>query len=149
VITVAAEPDRKLVRAQMSGFLDLAEVAEFSRQEQEAVRSMGLGSGEFYLLVHTSEAVIQSQEVVAAFQHLITDSKFKAKRIAVARESSLTRIQTNRIVKIRDNAAVFESLADAERWLFEDSAQDGSLKTQQLSRQAPYSAVYPVPGIAS
>jgi hypothetical protein len=124
VITVAAEPERKLVRAHMSGFLDPAQVADFSRQEQEAVRSMGLGSGDFYLLIDTSETVIQSQEVVAAFQHLITDSELKAKRIAVARQSSLTRIQTNRIIKIRDNAAVFESLADAERWLFEDSAQD-------------------------
>lgn len=124
MITVAAEPERKLVRAHMSGFLDLAEVADFSRQEQAAVRSMGLGSGDFYLLINTSETFIQTQEVVAAFQHLITDSKFKAKRIAVAREGSLTRIQTNRIVKIRDNAAVFESVADAERWLFEDSGQD-------------------------
>lgn len=81
---------------------------------------MGLKSGEFYLLIDTSMAIIQAQDVVLAFQALVTDSRYKAKRIAVARRSSLTRIQTERILKLRENAAVFATLDEAEAWLFSD-----------------------------
>lgn len=120
MITISTEPQRRLVRAHMSGFLSVAEVHEFSRAEQRAVEQMGFQSGEFYLLIDTSEAVIQSQEVVAAFQELITGVRYKAKRIAVARKGSLTRLQTERILRIRENAAVFETLDAAETWLFSD-----------------------------
>ncbi|QIG80138.1 hypothetical protein [Stakelama tenebrarum] len=100
--------------------LTLEEVAEFSRQEQAAVEAMGLRSGEFLLLVDTSEAVIQTQEVVAALTDLVAHSKHKAARIAVARYNSLSRMQTRRILAVRDNAMVFDQIADAEAWLFAD-----------------------------
>jgi hypothetical protein len=106
-----------LVRATMWGFMDVAEVAEFSRQEQKAVMDMGYGSGEFLLLINTEGAVIQSQEVVTAFMDIVANSPLKAKRIAVVRGSSLTRMQTQRILMIRDNAAIFAEASEAEDWL--------------------------------
>lgn len=118
MITLSFERDRQLIIAEMSGFLSIDEVMEFSRDEQALVEKMGLKSGEFYLLIDTAETVIQSQEVVAAFQTLITDSRYKAKRIAVARKGSLTRMQTTRILMLRDNAAIFETRDEAENWLF-------------------------------
>jgi hypothetical protein len=102
----------------MSGFLGIEEVVEFSRQEQAAVEQMGCGSGEFLLMVHTGDAVIQSQEVVAKLTDLVLNSPLKAKRIAVVRGGSLTRMQTSRILMVRENAAMFLGADEAEAWLF-------------------------------
>lgn len=122
MITVTADPARKLVLAHMSGFLSPDEVSAFSRDKDLAVEAMGLRSGEYFLLIDTAEAVIQPQEIVAAFQHLVANSRYKARRIAVARKSSLTRIQTTRILSIREDAAVFDSIEDAQAWLFATDA---------------------------
>ncbi len=125
MILVSTDPKRKLVKAQMSGLLTAADVADFAEKEREAVEAMGLGSGEFYLLIDTSQTLIQPQDVVSAFQDLVQNAVYKAKRIAVARKGSLTKSQTRRVLNVRDDTAIFDSIRDAERWLFseaEDSA---------------------------
>ncbi|MBA2933617.1 hypothetical protein HZF05_05850 [Sphingomonas sp. CGMCC 1.13654] len=98
--------------------MDIGEVAEFSRLEQQTVVEAGLGSGEFLLLIDTEGAVIQSQEVVSAFMGIVANSALKARRIAVVRGGSLTRMQTQRILMIREGTAMFQTLAAAEQWLF-------------------------------
>jgi hypothetical protein len=118
MFSIEFDASRSLVRAKMWGFMDVTEVAEFSRQEQQAVADAGLQSGQFLLLVNTEGAIIQPQEVVAAFADIVANSPLKAKRIAVVRGSSLTRMQTQRILMIRDNAAIFADLSEAEKWLF-------------------------------
>ena len=118
MIRVTADASRKLVIAHMSGFLSVEEVEQFSREQDAAVEAMGLRSEEYLLLIDTAEAIIQPQEIVAAFQQLVTSARYKARRIAVARKGSLTRIQTTRILNLRDDAAVFESIEEAEAWLF-------------------------------
>lgn len=123
MITVAAEPNRKLVFARMSGFLSIEEVEQFSREEQGAVEKMGLRSGEHLLLIDTGNAVIQAQQVIAAFMHIVVHSRFKARRIAVVRHNSLTYLQSRRILSLRDNAEVFDTPEEAERWLF---AEEGA-----------------------
>lgn len=131
MFSIEIDASRALLNVTMWGFMNVAEVAEFSRQEQEAVSKMGLKSGEFCLLVNTEGAVIQSQEVVSAFMDIIVSSPLKARRIAVVRESSLSRMQTNRILMVRDNSAIFADLADAENWLF------ASIDTDISSSKAP------------
>jgi hypothetical protein len=118
MITVTTDPAHKLVLAAMSGFLTPDDVVAFGREEQAAVEAMGLKSGEFYLLIDTSGTVIQPQDVVAAFQELALHAPLKARRIAVVRKSALTRMQTQRILQVRDNAAIFETLDEAKDWLF-------------------------------
>jgi hypothetical protein len=118
MIEVTVEPARKLVRARMGGLLTLDEVKRFSAEEQAAVRGMGLGSGEFLLLVETEGNVVQTQDVVQALQDLIQHSPLKAKRIATVRTSALATLQTRRLTTLRNDYEVFDSLADAEAWLF-------------------------------
>lgn len=118
MIDVTFDAPRKLVRAVMGGLLTRSEVEAFSHKEQEAVRAMGLASGEFYLLVETRGDVVQSQEVVAAFQNLMLHSPLKAKRIATVRAGALSTLQTRRIATVRESAQVFETVEDAESWLF-------------------------------
>lgn len=119
MITVTTDPARKLVRARMSGMLTVAEVGIFEREEQAAVRAMGLGSNEYDLLVETEGNLIQTQDVMAAFGKMMLNVPLKARRIATVRDGVLTRMQSKRIAKLRDGTSeVFDSLAEAEAWLF-------------------------------
>ena len=119
MIEVTFDPQRKLVRTVMGGLLSTADVERFSREEQRAVETMGLKSGEFLLLVETRGDVVQRKDVVAAFQNLMLNSPLKAKRIATVRAGALTTLQTRRIAAVRDAAQVFETVAEAEAWLFD------------------------------
>ena len=118
MIDVTFNSERKLVRAVMGGSLTTGDVERLSQEEQEAVQAMGLLSGEFLLLVETRGNVVQSKEVVAAFQHLMLHSPLKAKRIATVRAGALTTLQTRRIASVRQSAQVFETVAEAQAWLF-------------------------------
>ena len=123
MFTISSVPALKLVHVHLSGFLALQDVAELSRQEQAHVAAMGCGDDQFLLLIDASGSVIQSQEVVAAFQDIVANSPRKARRIAVVRGNSLTGQQTERILRVRDDAAVFYSLEEAEAWLFKAWAE--------------------------
>jgi hypothetical protein len=118
MIEVSFNSKQKLVRAVMGGLLTVADVERFSSEEQAGVRAMGLGTGEFVLLVEAHGNVVQSKEVVDAFQHIMLNSPLKAKRIATVREGALTTLQTRRIAAVSQTARVFETLEDAQSWLF-------------------------------
>jgi hypothetical protein len=119
MISVTSDKSRKLVIAQMTGFLEPADVQRFSDDKEAAVIAMGLGSGEYYMLVNTEGCVIQSQEVVATFMRVILQSPFRSRRLAVVRHDNLTRLQTRRILSVRDEAELFASVTEAEQWLFD------------------------------
>jgi hypothetical protein len=119
VIEVTTEPERMLVRARMGGLLTIADVERFSAEEQAAVREMGLGSGEFDLLVETLGSVVQTQEVMEAFANLMANSPLKARKIATVRHGALTSMQTRRIGNVRSNYEVFGTLEEADAWLME------------------------------
>jgi hypothetical protein len=125
--TIQSDPAQQLITVTMSGFLTVEEVQAFSDEEQGMVAALGWGSGEYLLLIRTEDATIQSQEVVAKFTDIVANSIYKAKRIAVVRGTSLTRLQTHRILSTRDNAAIFADGDEAEAWLFDDSPADSSL----------------------
>ena len=93
MIQITSLPFRKLVIAEFSGFLALEEVAEYERKKVAAVRAMDLASGEFDLLVDTSQCDIQAQDVVAAFQHNIATTPFRPRRVALIWAASLARMQ--------------------------------------------------------
>ena len=118
MISITSDPSRSLVIAQMTGFLEPADVRRFSDEKVAAVIALGLGSDEYYLLVNTEGCVIQSQEVVATFMRVMLESPFRSRRLAVVRHDNLTRMQTRRILSVRDEADIFASVAEAEEWLF-------------------------------
>ena len=119
MIVVTSEPHRKLVRAVMRGLLTVEEVERFAREEQAAVRGMGLRSGEFVLIIDALDGQTQTQDVMAAFQALLLDSPVKARKVATVRRSALDRMQSRRVSQLRASAQVFDNLAEAEAWLDE------------------------------
>ena len=104
--------------------LNLDDVETFYRREQEAVQAMGCGTGEFFLLVETKGNVVQSKDVMEAFQRLIEHSPVKAKRIAIVRAGALSSMQTRRIAKARSAVEVFDAVEDAETWLFSPEGEE-------------------------
>jgi hypothetical protein len=119
MIEVFTDPARRLVRARMGGMLSVAEVEAFGREEQDAVRAMGLASGAFDLLIETEGNLVQTQDVMDAFVRLMADSPLKARRIATVRAGVLTRMQSKRVSRLRTGTAVFDTVAEAEAWLAE------------------------------
>ena len=116
MIQISSLPFRQLVIAELSGFLSVEDVADFERQKIAAARSMGLGTGEFDLLVDTMKCAIQPQDVIAAFQHVIATTTCRARRVALVRAASLVRMQAQRALN-REHVALVDSRAEALEWL--------------------------------
>jgi hypothetical protein len=118
MIEIMPDASRRLVRVMMSGFLQPEDVQRFTADKEAAVEAMGLRTREFLLLIDTAGCTIQSQEVVAAFIDAVLNTRFQSKRLAVVRHDNLTRMQTRRILSVRDDAMLFETVEEAEEWLF-------------------------------
>ena len=116
---ISVDSDRNLIRAMISGFFTVAEVNAFAHEEQAAVESLHCMPGQHRVLIDASQCVLQAQEVVAAFAHMVRASPVQARRIAVVADGTLYRMQTRRILDA-DRSAMFETNADAEAWITED-----------------------------
>jgi hypothetical protein len=116
MFTITTEPARKLVRIKVSGMLNVSDVAELYRQEHQAIKAMGCPLGEQVVIVDLTECPLQLQNIVSAFQESMT-SNAKGRAVALVTGSSLARMQARRIMR-REGSAMFETMADAEVWLF-------------------------------
>lgn len=111
------EPDRNLVRIWLSGFFNPADVATFVKERDRAHQRLRCGPNEHVTLVDIREMAIQSQDSVTAFEQVLSNPAVKSRRLAFIITRSLSRMQIKRAAASRD-AAYFENMEDAERWLF-------------------------------
>ena len=109
--------ERKLIIVRLSGLMTVDEVHRLRDEEQGALLALGYRSGDYLLLVDTSGCVIQSQEVIAAFQEAIAVARLSAARVAVMRGPSLTLQQSRRVLQSRDNTLIVETEEEALAWL--------------------------------
>ena len=116
--SITVDHGRRIVCAKLSGFFSEEEVAAFARDEQAAAASLGCKSGEFGLLLQTPGGILQSQDVVTAFQRLLTDLPLKAGRVAIVSESALLKMQLRRIMAT-DRSGVFDTVVEALAWIGE------------------------------
>ena len=124
MITVSANAPKKLLIVEVSGFLNKEDVAEFEQRKLEAAQSVSYGGTlEYDVLIDTTQCMIQSQDVVTAFQDLMAHAPHKATRIAVIRAGSLARLQLQRILA-RDDVKIAESRDEAIAWLARAPALD-------------------------
>lgn len=123
MIKITPDRRRRYVNVMMSGFLDVADVRQFTADKEAAVEAMGLKSGEFVLLIDTAGSTIQSQEVVAALMDAAINTRYRSRKLAVVRRDHLTRMQSRRILSVRDDACLFGTREEAEAWLFEGPEQ--------------------------
>lgn len=117
VFSIRSEPACRLVRIKIDGMLTLADVTDLYHQEHAAVLAMGCKLGEHLALVDLTGCALQLQDVVAAFRTQIR-SVAQARKLALVTGASAVRMQARRILDRRE-AALFETIADAENWLLD------------------------------
>lgn len=113
------EPDRNLVRIWLGGFFSPVDVAAFVKERDRAHQRLRCGPNQHVTLVDIREMAIQPQESVAAFQQMLSNPAVISRKLAFVITRSLARMQIKRAAASRD-AAYFESVEDAERWLLSD-----------------------------
>lgn len=117
MFALSADPKLRLIITTLSGFMTVEEVTDLVRQEQALVAGYGFGDREFNHLVDAEELAVQSQPVAATFAAALESVPLKAKRVAVLRGSMLANMQQQRVLQIKDNAAIFSDRAEAIAWL--------------------------------
>jgi len=118
---ITIDRQRGLLRIVLGGFFSLDDVARYSAAKNAALQKLGCGRNQHLTLCDVSACVLQSQEIVAAFQKMTDDPRYRSRRLAFVSGSSLSRMQIRRILT-RDAAACFSNVAEAEAWLFEQEA---------------------------
>lgn len=118
VFTVTSQTHRKLLRVKLSGFFTRAEVIAFAAAAQAAVAEMGCESGDWYHLCDASDLKLQSQEVVDAITGFINNPARRSRKLAIVTGKASIRMQIRRVLD-RPDAAMFETIEEAERWLFD------------------------------
>lgn len=105
-----------LVRIRMSGFFTPADVDAFVVARCAAHGQLRCGANAHLTLNDISGLKIQSQDVVAAFQAVLSASDYRSRRLAFVVGPSLARGQLLRAFAGRD-ARCFETVGEAEAWL--------------------------------
>jgi hypothetical protein len=115
--SVSPVPQRDLVRITLTGFFSAADVANFEVERARAHAQLTCAPNHHVTLCDASAMHIQSQDIVAAFTTVATDTRYTSRRLAVVTGSSLARMQTRRVTN-RDTVAYFSDVNAAEAWLF-------------------------------
>lgn len=114
--SITVDHAQRIVSARLWGFFGTEEVQAFARDEQAAAASLGCPSGTFGLLLETPGGMLQTQEVVVAFQRLLAELPLKAGRVAIVSESALLKMQLRRIMT-GERTGVFDDRAAALDWI--------------------------------
>lgn len=119
--SITVDVQRSLVRMTMSGFFAADDIARFVQARDAAHRQLLSAPNQHVTLVDIREMQIQAQDSVAAFQRVLANPVIRSRRLAFVVARSLARLQVQRAADTRD-AAYFADVADAERWLLDESA---------------------------
>ena len=120
---ITIEPERGLLRIVVGGFLSTEDLAGILAAKQAALVRLAMPPNTHLALCDFSACKLQSQDVVQMCRSAIADPRFMARRIVFVIGSSLARMQLRRML-VRDDAAFFETMAEAEAWLFDESRPD-------------------------
>jgi hypothetical protein len=115
--SIDVDPARKLLKVALSGFYTVADVERYHAAIHVATaRAGGLPSAQ-RMVCDISGMHIQTQDVVVAFQKVMSDPKYQHRRVALVVASTLARMQAQRATSARE-VHFFPTTAEAEAWLF-------------------------------
>jgi len=118
---ITIDRDRGLLRVVVGGFLSTEYLARILAEKAAALVDLGMPRNTHLAICDFSECKLQSQDVIAMCKGAIADRRYQARKIVFVIGSSLARMQLRRMM-VRDDAAFFETTAEAEAWLFDDNA---------------------------
>lgn len=123
--TIGIDSPRNLLRVCMSGFYSVEDVQRYHAAVDEASIALGGPPSRQRMICDVTEMRIQAQDVVAAFQQVMGDPKYRARRVAFVVATSLARMQVQRVAGDRV-AQLFDNEADAEAWLDSSEGEKAS-----------------------
>ena len=116
-----AHPERDLLLLTLSGFFDLAGLADFDRARHAAHERLCCARNRHDTLIAGRELRLQAQDVVTPFRAMLAEPQTRARRIAFVTGAGAIRMQVRRIAD-RPDIRCFAGFADAETWLAEAPA---------------------------
>lgn len=122
--SIHAEPDRDLVRITMSGLFTPQDIADFYKARETAHARLTCGPNQHLTITDLREMKIQPQESVAGFQQLLGAPQYHSRRLAFVIGRTLARSQLQRALTGRPDTRCFDSVEEAEAWLFESAAAE-------------------------
>lgn len=132
--TIHVDSENALVEVRITGFWTTDDVAAFGR-DLLAATTVFLATGRsFNTFYDYSEAIIQPQAVVAAFQTLALSTIAHSRRAALFTENGMARQQARRIAAVRPDMAVFDDRAAAMAWLMEEEAAAAPAPLRRAAR---------------
>jgi len=100
------------------GFWTLDTMADFARELEQTVRRIRATGRTPVSLCDLSDAMVQSQDVVAAFIQMMQNPAVRSGRVAVYTPGALTRFQAIRANQDHEEFRFFTCKDEARAWLF-------------------------------
>ncbi len=108
---------RGMFETAISGFWTLADVEAFGREANAAAARIAATGRAPVSLCDYTNAAIQSQEVIAAFQRMMDNPTTRSRRVAMYTSGVMARMQATRATANREEVRFFTDRREAERWL--------------------------------
>lgn len=109
--------EQRFVHITLGGLFGLDDVVAFATAQREAYKSLPTPVTDHVTLCDVSQCRIQLHPVVEAFRALLNQRALMGARIGFVVGQSSARMQLRRLIS-RDNAKVFDDVAEAKAWLF-------------------------------
>jgi hypothetical protein len=113
---IVVDRERLLVILRLAGFLTVEDVKRIAAEEQAAVRSLGVTSGQHGFLIDVRALNAQTGDVVAFVQHTTDTIPLKPRRLAILVRYGLNSMQTRRMIGERE-IGMFDNEDDAIAYL--------------------------------
>jgi len=122
---ITVDPDHDLVRITLRGFFEMADIERFLIARDKAHKQLRSAPNQHATLVDIRDMKIQSQEIVAAFRHVLANPAHQSRRLAFVIASTLARMQVIRAVDERE-ARYFGTMEEAEAWVLGNAEQESA-----------------------
>ncbi|MDR6147398.1 hypothetical protein QE363_003191 [Sphingomonas sp. SORGH_AS870] len=119
---VTVDLERGYFEVTTHGFWTLDTMADFTRELEQTIRRIRATGRSPVSLCDYSNAMVQSQEVVAAFVQMMESPSVRSGRVAVYTKGALTKFQAERANQNHDEFRFFTDKDETRAWLFAPQA---------------------------
>ena len=114
---ISVNEHRHLLKIAMGGYYDMASVKAFAVARMRAHQRLRSAPNAHVAMVDTSACKIQTQEVLAKFAEVMTDSRYRPRRLGFVAAGPIALMQVCRLASKMPNTRVFEDADSAVAWL--------------------------------
>ncbi|WP_236696882.1 STAS/SEC14 domain-containing protein [Sphingomonas sp. Leaf257] len=132
--SVTVNLERGYFEVATHGFWTLDTLGDFARELEQTVRRIRAAGRTPVSLCDLTNAMVQSQEVVAAFARMMQNPAVRSGRVAVYTSGALTKFQAVRANEDHDEFRFFTCKDEARAWLF---APQGEVGGRRLTSPQP------------